>query len=95
MIKGVICSRKVEINGTAIQPIQEAPVKYVGKWYNASLLVGERDQIEEIVRGVKKNLKKIEKSRLPGRHKVQHMFLPRLMWPLSIYNIPMTTVENI
>ena len=27
MIKGVFCSRKVDINGTAIQPIEEAPVK--------------------------------------------------------------------
>ena len=96
IIKGQVSSRKIEINGKAIQPIQEEPVKYVGKWYNASL--NERKQIEGIVNGVKMDLKKVEKCRLPGRYKswmVQHMMMPRLMWPLSIYNVPMTTVEKI
>ena len=35
---------------------------------------------------------------MPGRYKawmVQHMLLPRLMWPLSIYNVPVTKVEEI
>ena len=26
---------------------------------------------------------------------MQHILLPRLMWPLSIYNVPMTKVEEI
>ena len=34
IIKGEVSSRKIEINGKVIQPIQEQPVKYVGKWYN-------------------------------------------------------------
>ena len=96
IIKGEVSSRKIEINGKVIQPIQEQPVKYVGKWYNASL--NEKQQIEAVVQGVKTDLKKVEKCRLPGRYKawmVQHMLLPRLMWPLSIYNVPMTTVEMI
>ena len=45
-----------------------------------------------------KDIKKVEKCRLPGRYKawmVQHMLMPRLMWPLSIYNVPMSTVEAI
>ena len=96
IIKGKVSSRKIEINGKAIQSIQDEPVKYVGKWYNASL--NEKQQIEGIVKGVKMDLKKVEKCRLPGRYKswmVQHMLMPRLMWPLSIYNVPMTTVESI
>ena len=96
IIKGEVSARKIVINGKTIQPIQEEPVKYVGKWYNASL--NEKKQIEGIVQGIKTDLKKVEKCRLPGRYKawmVQHMLMPRLMWPLSIYNVPMSTVEVI
>ena len=42
-------------------------------------------------------MKKIGKCKLPGRYKcwmVQHMLTPRVMWPLSIYNIPMSKVEE-
>ena len=71
-------------------------MKFLGKWYNANL--NEKAQIDGIVKGVKEDLKKVEKCRLPGRCKawmVQHMLMPRLMWPLSIYNVPMSTVETI
>ena len=96
IIKGVVSCRKLEINGKPIQSIQDAPVKFLGKWYNANL--NEKDQIGEIMKGVKKDIQKVEKCRLPGRYKawmVQHMLMPRLMWPLSIYNVPMSTVEAI
>ena len=89
IIKGQVSSRRIEINGKPIQSIQEEPVRFLGKWYNASL--GEKEQIEGIVKVVKADLKKVEKCRLPGRYKawmVQHMLMPRLMWPLSIYNVP-------
>ena len=96
IIKGEVSAKNIKINGKPIQSIQEAPVRFLGKWYNASL--NERDQIEGIVKGVKADLKKVERCRLPGRYKawmIQHMLMPRLMWPLSIYNVPMTTVDLI
>ena len=43
-------------------------------------------------------MKKMGITNLPGRYKawmVQHMLLPRLMWPLTIYNIPESRVEEI
>ena len=43
------------------------------------------------------SLKKMERCKLPGQYKawmMQHMLLPRMMWPLTIYNIPMTKVEQ-
>ena len=55
IIKGRVSSRNIEIDGKTIQSIQEQPVKYVGKWYNASL--NEKQQIEGIVKGVKMDLK--------------------------------------
>ena len=94
--KGEVSKRTLELNGQPITSITEKPVKYLGKKYNMSL--NERDQIENIVDQAKKELKKIEKCRLPGKYKgwiVQHMLLPRIMWPLSIYNVPETKVEEI
>ena len=42
-------------------------------------------------------LKKIDMCKLPGRYKsciLQYMLLPKLMWPLTIYNIPASKVEE-
>ena len=38
----------------------------------------------------------VEKSGLPGKFKAwiyQHGILPRLLWPLLVYDVPMTTIE--
>ena len=94
IIKGKVKKKLLKIGGEAITPIQEQPIKCLGKEYNVKL--NERDQIDFITRTVVADLKKIDRCKLPGRYKawiVQHMMMPRLMWPLSIYNVPMTTVE--
>ena len=94
IIKGKVKKKLLKIGGEAITPIQEQPIKCLGKEYNEKL--NERDQIDFITRTVVDDLKKIDRCKLPGRYKawiVQHMMMPRLMWPLSIYNVPMTTVE--
>ena len=86
----------LELDGKPITSITEKPVKYLGKVYNMRMT--EKEQIEETVAQAKRDLKMIERCRLPGRHKgwiVQHMLLPRIMWPLSIYNVPETKVEEI
>ena len=49
-------------------------------------------------RNLKEELKKIDRCRLPGRYKcwiVQYMLLPRLMWPLTIYNLSLSKVEEL
>ena len=89
IFKGQISTRAVDIDGKPITYITEKPVKYLGKTYNMTL--NERRQTEETIKQAKKDLKKIDKCRVPGRYKgwmLQHMLLPRLMWPLSIYNVP-------
>ncbi|KAI2646403.1 hypothetical protein H4Q32_030397 [Labeo rohita] len=40
----------------------------------------------------------LEKSGLPGRYKAwgyQHGVLPRLLWPLLVYEVPVSTVEGL
>ena len=44
------------------------------------------------------SLKKMNKCKLPGQYKawmLQHMLLPRLLWPLTIYNVPMSKVTEL
>ena len=96
IIKGKIKTRDIKINGKTVTPIQEMPVKYLGKEYKASL--GEGEQLTAVTIQLKEDLKKIERCRIPGRYKswiVQHMLLPRIMWPLSIYNFPVTKIEKL
>ena len=95
IIKGEVSKKTPTIDGKAITSITEKPVKHLGKEYNKSM--NEKDQIEEVMKECKMSLKKIERCKVPGQYKawmMQHMLLPRIMWPLTIYNIPMTKVEE-
>ena len=94
IIKGKVKRRLLKIGGEAITPIQDLPIKHLGKQYNKTLT--EREQIEFTTKQALSDLKKIDCCKIPGRYKawiLQHMMMPKLMWPLSIYNVPLTTVE--
>ena len=96
IIKGEVSKKTPEIDGTPITSITEKQVKYLGKAYDKSL--GDREQVEEVIKEVKSSLRKIERCRVPGRYKawiLQHMMLPKLMWPLTIYNVPLSKVGQI
>ena len=91
--KGTVQRRELKIDKKVITPIQDKPVKYLGKEYKANL--SEKEQILEVEKSLEAELKKIDKCKLPGRYKswiLQFMLLPRLMWPLTIYNIPASRV---
>ena len=93
--KGTVQRRQLKIDEKVITPIQDKPVKYLGKEYKANL--SEKEQILEVEKSLEAELKKIDKCKLPGRYKswiLQYMLLPRLMWPLTIYNIPASKVEE-
>ena len=94
--KGALSQDTVKIQGQSIMSVKEKPVKYLGKLYNFSL--NDREQVETTIDGVRKGLKKINSNKLPGRYKawiMEHMLLPRTMWPLMIYAFPATKVEKI
>ena len=93
--KGVVQNREIKIDGVAMKSSKDIPAKYLGKKYSQDLQ--EKEQIKQVEEQVKYDLKKIDKCKLPGRYKcwmVQHMLKPRIMWPLSIYNIPLSKVED-
>ena len=95
IFKGKVQRRDLYIDGDPITPIQDKPVRYLGKEYNANLT--ERDQIAEVEKNLTLELRKINKCKIPGKYKswiFQYMLLPRLMWPLTIYTIPISKIEN-
>ncbi|RXN08337.1 hypothetical protein ROHU_011579 [Labeo rohita] len=97
----VIRNRKVtskfqlELQGEVIPSIEENPIKCLGKWYDASLT--DISNVSRTEKQADEWLRKIEGSGLPGKFKAwlfQHGLLPRLMWLLTIYEVPLTSVEG-
>ena len=96
MLKGEVSKRTVEINGTPITRLVDKPITYLGKEYNITLT--DQQQVANTVTKCKANVKIINKDKLPGRYKawiLQHMLIPRTMWPLTIYSVPATKVEEL
>ena len=96
IIKGKLTDQRFHINNTPIPLVSELPVKSLGRLYNARLKdSAQSDQLrEETIKG----LVSIDKTLLPGKLKLwclQFGLLPRLMWPLTVYEIPMTKVEKL
>lgn len=82
------------IAGTTIPTITEKPVKILGKVFNSSL----RDSFQSTCTELNGWLKSEDKSVLSGKYKAwdyQHGILPRILWPLLIYAVPIYTVETL
>ena len=72
------------------------PVKSLGRLYSIPLT--DRHRGTEVQKVALKGLKSIDKTCLPGKMKAwcyQHGLLPRLLWPLEIYEIAISRVERI
>ena len=95
--KGVSTERfLLTIQGENIPAIQDNPIKCLGKWYDASLK--DQNNINRIKTQLHTGLKQINTSGLPGKFKAwlfQHGLLPRVMWPLMLYEVPTSTVESL
>ena len=79
-----------------IPSIVHNPVKFLGRAISFSLK--DSDQVEVFSCAVTKGLSLIDKSFHRGVHKVwilQHLLVPRLRWPLLIYEIPVTVVARL
>ncbi|KAK0137644.1 hypothetical protein N1851_026134 [Merluccius polli] len=76
--------------------VQEKPVKSLGKWYRANL--NEKASVKEMLIQAETWMTSLEKSGLPGKYKAwgyQHGVFPRLLWPLLVYEVPVSTVEGL
>ncbi|ONI45671.1 hypothetical protein AN642_00195 [Epulopiscium sp. SCG-B10WGA-EpuloA2] len=93
--RGKLSDRRFVIDEEEIPLIRENPVKSLGRWYKADLSDGE--QVVQFRKDVVEGLDRIDKSGLPGKLKLwclQFGLFPRLMWPLSVYEIPLSAAEK-
>ena len=83
------------VAGCEIPTIQQEPVKSLGRWYNVSMNDVNRSSI--VLQGLVEDLRKINSTELQGKFKVwlvQFVLIPRLLWPLTIYEICLSHVER-
>ena len=96
IIKGNVTETRYFINGDPIPTVREEPVKSLGRLYKLPLT--DRHWGLELEKTTTDSLRMIDKVDLPGKLKVwlyQHGLLPRLMWPLQVYEVALTRVETI
>lgn len=95
-MKGKLAEHRFHINEEPIVTVEENPIKSLGRWYDASLR--DTAQVDQIREAIIRSLKTINKTFLPGRLTLwclQFGLLPCLMWPLSIYDIPLSKVDKL
>ena len=88
--------RPFSIRDESIPSIQDNPVKTLGRLIDGSL--EDRKSRDELYLKVQDGLKCINKSYVTGFMKIfcyQSVFLPRICWPLVIYEIPLSWVEGL
>lgn len=94
--KGRVTDRfRFSLGEDLIPSVTEKSVKSLGKVFNCSLK--DADSIKATSADLESWLRSVDKSDLPGRFKAwvyQHGILPRILWPLLIYEVPMTVVEG-
>ena len=97
VVKGkVVNDIKFQVGGQAIPTVCEEPVKSLGRWYDCNLK--DSKQSQAVVKANEEGLKKIDRTRLQGKFKVwivQFMHIPKLLWPLMVYEIGLCAVERI
>ena len=83
------------VGDTHIPSVTEKPVKSPGKTFDCSLK--DAASIKATNEQLEIWLTTVDKSGLPGKFKAwvyQHGILPRILWPLLVYEFPISTVEG-
>ncbi|XP_045174487.2 uncharacterized protein LOC123535800 [Mercenaria mercenaria] len=95
--KGKVMNKfKLFIQDEEIPALANNPIKCLGKWFDSSMT--DKDSKNRLHQQVHDGLRRIDKCELQGKFKAwiyQHSFLPRLVWPLMVYELPLTTVEKL
>lgn len=95
--KGHIEDRfRFRINDIIIPMVQERQVKSMGKWYKGDL--NDKQCVREMIIQADTWMTSLEKSGVAGKDKAwghKHGVLPRLIWPLFVYQLAISTVEGL
>lgn len=95
ILKGKLTEQRFFIGQEPIPTVSEKPIKSLGRWYDSKLR--DTDQALLLRQEIIEGLQSIDRTLLPGKLKIwclQFGLLPRLMWPLTMYNIALTNVEK-
>lgn len=93
--KGVPKCVTFSIGGERMPTVGEEPVRSLGRWYQIPL--SDKGRGMQVQKQVEEGLIAIERSGLQGKFKawcLQFGLIPRVLWPLTIYNIGLTRVER-
>ena len=96
LVGGSVREIHFKVGGDKIPTVREKPVKSLERLYSIPLT--DRHRGTEVQKVALKALKLIDKTCLPGKMKAwcyQHGLLPRLLWPLQMYEIVISRVERI
>ena len=96
LVGGSVRKIHFKIGGDKIPTVREKPLKSLGRLYSIQLT--DRHWGTEVQKVASKERKSIDKTCLPGKMKAwcyQHGLLPRLSWPLQMYEIAISRVERI
>ncbi len=96
IVKGQVTDQRFHVGGTPVPTVSEMPVKSLGRWYDAKLK--DTEQFEHLKNDTSMYMERINKTLLPGKLKLwcfQFGILPKLLWPLTVYEIPITKVEKL
>ena len=91
---GKVEEERFKIGNEMIPTVSEKPVKYLGKFFDDSL--SDKQNVRETCKQLDDWIKTVDKSGSPGKYKAwiyQHGILPRLLWPLLVYDVPMKWKE--
>ena len=96
LVGGSVREIHFKIGGDKIPTVREKPVKSFGRLNSIPLTDHHRGT--EVQKVALKGLKSMDKTCLPGKMKAwcnHHGLLPRLLWPLQMYEIAISRVERI
>lgn len=95
IVKGQVTDQRFYVGGTPVPTVSEMPVKSLGRWYDVKLK--DTEQFEHLKNDTSMYMECI-KTLLQGKLKLwcfQFGIIPRLLWPLTVYEIPITKVKKL
>lgn len=88
IVKGKIANERYHVNNEPIPTVLEKPIKSLSRWYSTDLK--DMKWVEQLRLDTISGLKLINNTTLPGKLRLwcfQFGLLPRLMLPISIYEV--------
>jgi Reverse transcriptase (RNA-dependent DNA polymerase) len=93
---GRVVEKEFKVSGEIMPSVKQQGVKSLGRWYKYP--VSDRGRSKEFSDLAESGLRAIDRAPVRGKWKCwcyHHVLLPRLLWPLLVYEIPLSRVEAV